>query len=45
MSTMDTNALLQSEVKLLTLNEFDQHVNIRLGGLVMARSVKVSGQA
>ena len=43
-SGLDGNALLQSEVTLLSLTDFDPHVNMRLGGLVMARSVKFLGK-
>jgi hypothetical protein len=32
----------QSEVELLSLQSFDEHVRIRFGGLVLAKSVKVS---
>ena len=31
----------QSEVELLSLQSFDEHVRIRFGGLVLAKSVKV----
>ena len=34
--------VFQSEVELLSLRSFDLHVRIRFGGLVVARSVKVS---
>ena len=43
-SGLDGNALLQSEVTLLSMTDFDTHVNLRLGGLVMARSVKFLGK-
>lgn len=33
-----------SEVQLLSLKRFDKHVRVRLGGLVMARSVKFFGR-
>jgi hypothetical protein len=44
LSGMDSNAFIQSEVTLLSVVDFDSHVNVRLGGLVMARSVKFLGK-
>jgi hypothetical protein len=32
----------QSDVELISLKSFDEHVRVRFGGLVMAKSVKVS---
>jgi hypothetical protein len=32
----------QSDVELISLKSFDEHVRLRFGGLVMAKSVKVS---
>ena len=37
-------SVYQSDVSLLSLRNFDEHVRIRLGGLVMSRSVKFLGK-
>ena len=37
-------SVYQSDVSLLSLKSFDIHVRIRLGGLVMSRSVKFLGK-
>ena len=40
-----TNAnRLLSEIQLISLNKFDSHLRIRIGGLVMAKSVKFLGK-
>lgn len=36
------NLMYQSDVEILSLKSFDEHVRIRYGGLIMAKSVKVS---
>ena len=40
----DSSSIFQSEVQLLTLTAFPDHVRIKLGGLVLARSVKFLGK-
>jgi hypothetical protein len=42
--TVDTSNIFQSEVQLLSLRTFPDHVRVKLGGLVMARSVKFLGK-
>ena len=41
---VDSNNMFQSEVQLLSLKHFPSHVRIKLGGLVLARSVKFLGK-
>lgn len=40
----DSSSIFQAEVQLLTLTAFPDHVRIKLGGLVLARSVKFLGK-
>ena len=40
----DSSSIFQAEVQLLTLTVFPDHVRIKLGGLVLARSVKFLGK-
>jgi hypothetical protein len=41
---VDKDSLFQSEVKLLSMTSFGDHTKLRLGGLVIARSVKFLGK-
>ena len=42
--TVDNSNIFQSEVQLLSLRSFPENVRIKLGGLVLARSVKFLGK-
>jgi hypothetical protein len=41
--SVENNALFQTDVQLITLNNFSKKIRMKLGGLVLARSVKFLG--